>query len=49
MHVHERPELWSGDRHDVPDLVVKPLPGASRSSTGANMVPRKSTAPSGYW
>ena len=30
-----------------PDLWVKPWPGASRSSTGANMVPRNSTAPSG--
>ena len=25
------------------------MPGASRSFTGANMVPRNSTAPSGYW
>ena len=32
-----------------PTLWVKPWPLASRSSTGANMVPRNSTAPSGYW
>src|SRR3954453_1736580 len=30
-----------------PTLCVKPCPGASRSSTGANIVPRNSTAPSG--
>src|SRR5262249_39584236 len=29
-------------------LCVKPLPGASRSSTGANIVPRNRTKPSGY-
>ncbi len=30
-----------------PVLCVNPLPGAPRSSTGANIVPRNSTAPSG--
>jgi hypothetical protein len=30
-----------------PALWVKPLPGAPRSATGANMVPMKSTSPSG--
>ena len=30
-----------------PHLWVKPLPGAPRSATGANMVPMKSTSPSG--
>ena len=32
-----------------PILWVKPPPAAARSLVGANMVPRKSTAPSGYW
>ena len=32
-----------------PMACVKPCPGPWRSCTGANMVPQKSTKPSGYW
>ena len=43
------PELGRGDRHHVAALVGEALPGAPRSSIGANMVPMNSTSPSGYW
>jgi len=36
-------ELIGGDRDDVALLCVNPLPGASRSAIGANIVPRNST------
>ena len=32
-----------------PTTCVKPLPGPRRSLTGANIVPRNSIRPSGYW
>src|SRR6185437_15969006 len=36
-------------RTTSPCLCVKPRPGTSRSSMGANIVPRNSAKPSGYW
>ena len=32
-----------------PTTCVKPCPGPWRSYVGANIVPRNSTKPSGYW
>src|SRR5690606_12202796 len=43
------PSFSDETRTRSPTLWVNPLPGAPRSSTGANMVPRYRAKPSGYW
>ena len=49
MRLTSRPSSPAETVTTSPGLWVKPLPGASRSAIGANIVPRNSTAPSGYW
>jgi hypothetical protein len=47
MRLASRPSFSALTVTTSPGLWVKPLPGASRSATGANVAPRKSAAPSG--
>ena len=49
MRLTSAPSLGAAMVTMSPGLWVKPMPGSSRSCVGANMVPRKSTKPSGYW